>query len=723
LSEKFAIERKVKMHKIKKIHIFVFLIIMISLVSFAAQAKTGTETMRVTYKQISLHIDGENVDLYDANGIYIEPFIWQDTTYLPLRAVAEALNMEVKWDQASYSVYLSESESEQTHTSGEQPVRTKGTKEFVAAYHDIRIFVDNEQIELYTPGGIQVEPFIADGTTYLPLRNVAEAIKASVQWDGEENRIYLDTRPKGELRTQPLYDIYAETDMPLTEAQEYGFTVDMEKYSAKGYAYITLYDGEVTDVLIPSKIEGRTTYLKNVSGEAPIQVFSKNEHITSVTFEEGVICDNYTGMFSNCSKLEYVYNMPDGTGGMNCFAGCKSLRYVDYIPRTLTSMYNYFQGCRKIEKLDYIPGSVLFTMNGMSDCVQLSGDIICEATDIENAVNMFKNTVKPINLHVPYPSKSYTAFEAAELPSNVTLIKTENKIAYLPKEICVATYSKLNLYNFAVCPDYEQYSLKWDCEVGAESEKGFVITGTEANIGQYPIRLEVADDKGVVYSVQSTVKIVSSKISKTMKVVTIGDAYTYGGKIWMNRVNSFSERIQFVGTRAAKHEGRTSYGAKQYLEYFEYKGDTAGLNEKNPFFNPDKNHFDWSYYRDYTGIYANAVQIFLGRTGLNADPTENAQNIKAIVDYIRQDDSEIPIYIVNTPYMASTDSKKDKMVYNLMVRLDELLSEEHNLYFVPIALTYDKTRYYNPKNKTMPDADGYSQFGDCMFGAFAANLQ
>lgn len=52
-------------------------------------------------------------------------------------------------------------------------------------YKDIKIMLDGREVE--TP----YEPFIIDGTTYLPVRAVSAALGLSVDWDGEKNSVIL----------------------------------------------------------------------------------------------------------------------------------------------------------------------------------------------------------------------------------------------------------------------------------------------------------------------------------------------------------------------------------------------------------------------------------------------------------------------------------------------------------------------------------------------------
>lgn len=71
-----------------------------------ALAASGTRTIEVTYRDIKLVVDGAEVTLKDGAGNSIEPFIYNGTTYLPVRAVGEALGKEVLWDGNSSTVYV-----------------------------------------------------------------------------------------------------------------------------------------------------------------------------------------------------------------------------------------------------------------------------------------------------------------------------------------------------------------------------------------------------------------------------------------------------------------------------------------------------------------------------------------------------------------------------------------------------------------------------------------
>lgn len=64
------------------------------------------KNITVQYDNIKLVIDGVTITPKDANGSTVEPFIYNGTTYLPVRAVGNALGKQVSWDGNTKTVYL-----------------------------------------------------------------------------------------------------------------------------------------------------------------------------------------------------------------------------------------------------------------------------------------------------------------------------------------------------------------------------------------------------------------------------------------------------------------------------------------------------------------------------------------------------------------------------------------------------------------------------------------
>lgn len=173
-----------------------------------ALASNGTKDVQITYRGIRIVVNGQLVNPVDANGKSTEPFIIDGTTYLPVRAVAGALGLEVGWDNATSTVSLRS--GGEVSNAGGTPASSSETKTVNITYRDIKIVIDGVQIQPADANGKAVEPFILDGTTYLPIRAVAGALGAEVSWDGATSTVELTTA------------VYLPSKVTTTTSMQYG---------------------------------------------------------------------------------------------------------------------------------------------------------------------------------------------------------------------------------------------------------------------------------------------------------------------------------------------------------------------------------------------------------------------------------------------------------------------------------------------------------------------
>ena len=123
----------------------------------AVNAKKATEAIEIAYNNIKIYVDGMKVEPKDANGRDIEPFIYNGTTYLPVRAVGEAMGKTVNWDGATQTVYL-----------GAKPGASEYMTDILPAYESGGV-LDNayryKEYSAITSGG--TESFNLGGVKYL----------------------------------------------------------------------------------------------------------------------------------------------------------------------------------------------------------------------------------------------------------------------------------------------------------------------------------------------------------------------------------------------------------------------------------------------------------------------------------------------------------------------------------------------------------------------------
>lgn len=82
------------------------------LVGGVTYAANTTTLYDVVTNGVKIVIDGKKINPTDANGKAVEPIIYNGTTYLPVRAVANALEKAVYWDGRNYTVYLGKMDGE-----------------------------------------------------------------------------------------------------------------------------------------------------------------------------------------------------------------------------------------------------------------------------------------------------------------------------------------------------------------------------------------------------------------------------------------------------------------------------------------------------------------------------------------------------------------------------------------------------------------------------------
>lgn len=83
-----------------------------------AYAKVADMDIPVMFNNIKILVDGKELKTDK------EPFIYEGTTYLPVRAVGEAVGKNVAWDAVSQTVILGETEQKETEKELEQPEET-----------------------------------------------------------------------------------------------------------------------------------------------------------------------------------------------------------------------------------------------------------------------------------------------------------------------------------------------------------------------------------------------------------------------------------------------------------------------------------------------------------------------------------------------------------------------------------------------------------------------
>ena len=68
----------------------------------------------------------------------------------------------------------------------------------ITVFSGVRIFVDGAELQPTDVKGHDVDAFIYEGTTYVPLRAVGEALDAEVSWNSETKTVYVNSKRVGD---------------------------------------------------------------------------------------------------------------------------------------------------------------------------------------------------------------------------------------------------------------------------------------------------------------------------------------------------------------------------------------------------------------------------------------------------------------------------------------------------------------------------------------------
>lgn len=126
--------------------------------------------LNASYGGIKISLDGVEFVPKDVNGNVVEPFTVDGTTYLPVRAVANAFGLEVGWDQETQTVILmtpgkqTTPEIPEDNFNGEKHIITKGEVFQKGSY----INVSNVEI-------------LFNGETFEVTNNRSDIIRITVQ--------------------------------------------------------------------------------------------------------------------------------------------------------------------------------------------------------------------------------------------------------------------------------------------------------------------------------------------------------------------------------------------------------------------------------------------------------------------------------------------------------------------------------------------------------------
>jgi|GEM_PF-6482583 len=253
---------------------------------------SATELRDITiHKGVNIYVDGKIITPVDVNGNEVEPFLYNGTTYLPVRAVSGIFGAGISWDSSERTVTVTSGGAAVSIPHSNKPV-TSSSEAKVSAATDAKIIIDGKNFIPTDVNGVAVPVLIINGTTYLPARAISNLFSINITWDSKNFSVYMGKIPDAEALRIEAAELISSISSDLNDfeliytnvlAAKYIYTDMLKLYLAAlaassgdvYIAYLMLYNQlssilvyimDVTDGKDPEHFETRFEACKNTLG-------------------------------------------------------------------------------------------------------------------------------------------------------------------------------------------------------------------------------------------------------------------------------------------------------------------------------------------------------------------------------------------------------------------------------------------------------------------------
>ena len=163
-------------------------------------------------RDLRISFDGEFKTFTDVNGNIVYPLSYNDTTYLPVRAISNLVDLPIRWDSETYSVAIGG--NFEIEPAAEPIGESKTGKETVSAILNKNLNVTYYgELQTFTDvNGTVVYPISYNDTTYLPVRAISKLANLFIDFDAETYSVVIINEAAIEIPVTPP----APTPVPET---------------------------------------------------------------------------------------------------------------------------------------------------------------------------------------------------------------------------------------------------------------------------------------------------------------------------------------------------------------------------------------------------------------------------------------------------------------------------------------------------------------------------
>lgn len=163
-------------------------------ITAGAELKLESKSVNI-HTGVKISVDGREFVPVDSDGVPVEVFLYNGTTYLPVRGISNLFGLGIEWDNETKSVYLgTRGGTELPKYGGTADVSVSPfafESKTITVHTGASIYFNDVY---FTPTGSEgevVEVFLYNGTTYLPVRAISNLMNADIDWDQANKTVLL----------------------------------------------------------------------------------------------------------------------------------------------------------------------------------------------------------------------------------------------------------------------------------------------------------------------------------------------------------------------------------------------------------------------------------------------------------------------------------------------------------------------------------------------------
>ncbi|CAM4467251.1 copper amine oxidase N-terminal domain-containing protein [Paenibacillus typhae] len=269
-----------------------------SAVTVSATAAAAEDTIKVQSMDVKMVFDG--VSMQPPTGQHV--FIYNNTTYVPIRFVSYALQKSVSWDAKNLKVTVAEPSSTELVVIKEYLMNAGNTSTIATTIKSISLnkvkasYVFNGSAKAVPSGQ---DSYMLNGSLYVPLRFLSESVGNKITWDQKTKTITAISAGYQEQNS-------GSTSSGATGGANPYATATPAPTSGASTGGGSAESGKVTYEQITSETEAKLTALRNQSSSVLVSLVFQYVQATDQATKSSLLAQGKQQLASSTSSFNSI---------------------------------------------------------------------------------------------------------------------------------------------------------------------------------------------------------------------------------------------------------------------------------------------------------------------------------------------------------------------------------------------------------------------------------